>query len=163
LILASLVLSVTVIIDIARITITGASSSGLQEAIYIANFGLNSSEFSQRWENLTFATQIYVGGIFSNFVIFVLGIYWLIRSNLRESYNLFIIVFMSICIIPLFVGDELIQARIFYDIPFQIPAAIALSYLMRNTAGNMMAYSICAWLLFVAIRTSFNLYFVSPT
>ena len=162
LIQALLVLSVTVIIDVARIAITGASSSGIQEAIYIANLGLNLNEFSQRWENLTFATQIYVGGIFSNFIIFALGLYWLVRCNLRESYNLFIIVFMSICIIPLFVGDEFIQARIFYDIPFQIPAAIALSYLMRNTVGNMMAYSICAWILFVAIRTSFNLYLISP-
>lgn len=162
-ILSILTLSFSVIIDIARIAITGSSSSGVQEAIYIANLGLDLDQFAQRWNNLTFATQIYVGGIFSNFILFALGIYWLLRSNLKEPSSIFLIVFMSIGIVPLFIGDEFIQARVLYDIPFQIPAAIALSQLMKNIKGKMMVISICSWLLFIAVRTSINFYYVLPS
>jgi hypothetical protein len=156
-------LSFSVILEIARTTLTGLSSSGIQDAIYIVNSGLDLDEFSQRWNNLIFTTQIYVGGIFSNFIVFALGLYWLLRSNLKDPSIIFIIVFMSIGIVPLFIGDELIQARVLYDIPFQIPAAIALGHLMKNIKGKMMAISVCSWLLFIAIRTSFNFYLIMPS
>ena len=159
-ILLILTLSFSVIIDIGRIAITGSSSSGVQEAVYIVNSSLDFDHFSQRWDNLTFTTQIYVGGIFSNFILFALGLYWLLRSNLKDPTSIFIIVFLSIGIVPLFVGNEVIQARVLYDIPFQIPAAIALSQLMKNIKGKMLVISICSWLLFIAIRTSFNFYHI---
>ncbi len=162
-ILLILTLSFSVIIDITRIAITGSSSSGVQEAVYIVNSSLDLDHFSQRWDNLTFTTQIYVGGIFSNFIIFALGLYWLLRSNLKEPTAIFIVIFMSIGIVPLFVGNEVIQARVLYDIPFQIPAAIALGQLMKNIKGKMMVISICTWLLFIAIRTSFNFYHILPS
>ena len=162
-ILLILTLSFSVIIDIGRIAITGSSSSGVQEAIYIVNSSLDFDHFSQRWDNLTFTTQIYVGGIFSNFILFALGLYWLLRSNLKDPTSIFIIVFLSIGIVPLFVGNEVIQARVLYDIPFQIPAAIALSQLMKNIRGKMLVISICSWLLFIAIRTSFNFYHILPS
>jgi hypothetical protein len=35
-------------------------------------------------------------------------------------------------VIPLFIGDWLIQARLLYVIPFQLPAAIALATIMSK-------------------------------
>lgn len=155
-------LSVSIVFDIARIAITGSASSGVQEAIYLLDTGFNLNEFTNRWNNLVFTVQIYVGGIYSNFIIFALGLYWLIKSKLRDFNTIFILVFLSIGIIPLLFGDEIIQARIFYDIPFQIPASIALWQIMRNITGKIMVLSICSWMLFVGVRTAFNLYLVEP-
>ena len=129
---------------------------------YVFNYGISLDQYYQRWENLTFTTQIYVGGIFSNFIIYVLGIYWSLRSNIKEPSNVFLFIFLSIGIIPIFIGDEVIKARLFYDIPFQIPAAIALTQMMKTYKGKMMAFSICMWILFVSVRTLFNFYLISP-
>ena len=88
------------------------------------------------WNNLFYMVQIYVGGIYSNFIIFALGLYWLIRSRLKDFATIFILIFLSIGIIPILFGNDMIQARTFFEVPFQIPAAIAMSQIMRNVKGG---------------------------
>ena len=158
---ASLCLLVTIIMDIARIYVTGASSSGLQETIYLMNSGLGIDEFYQRWNNLTFTSQIFVGGIFSDIVIYVLVLSWLFRSRIMEPVTIFFMTFMSIGIIPLFLGDEIIQSRVLYDIPFQIPAAMALFFMMKNVAGRTMMFSICVWILFCSLSELHSIFILS--
>ena len=154
-------IAISIVLDIVRLYITG-TSSGIQQTINIFNYGISLDEFYQSWENLTFAAQIYVGGIFSNFIIYALGIYWSLRCNIKEPRNVFLFIFFSIGLIPIFIGNEVMQARLFYDIPFQIPAAIALTQITKTYGGKMMAFSLCMWMLFVSVRTLFNLYFIFP-
>ncbi len=154
-------IAISFTLDIVRIHITG-TSSGTQQMINVFNYGISLELFYQSWENLTFTTQIYVGGIFSNFIVFVLGIYWSLRSNIKEPNNVFLFIFLSVGIIPIFIGDEVIKARLFYDIPFQIPAAIALTQMMKSYNGKMMAFALCMWIFFIAVRTLFNFYLISP-
>ena len=52
-----------------------------------------------------------LGGIFSNFIIYILVIYWALRSNIKEPSNVFLFIFLSIGIIPIFIGDEVIQGE----------------------------------------------------
>jgi hypothetical protein len=153
-------IAISVVMEFVRIIIMGASSD--MQQINVVNQGLSFGLNYQNWENLTFATLIYVGGIFSNFIIYILAIYWSLRSNLKEPNNGFLFIFLSIGIIPIFIGDEVIHARVFYDIPFQIPAAIALTQMMKTYSGKMLAFSLCIWILFISIRTLFNLYLISP-
>ena len=107
--------------------------------------------------------QTYHGGAYANIVILGLVMYWLIRSQPRELANIFIMIFLSTALIPLFIGDYVLQSRVLYNIPFQIPAAIALTQMMKNIKGDMLVLSLCAWILFVAVRTSFNFYLVMPS
>ena len=125
-ILLLLIILSSVIIDIVRMVIL-SSAGGIEQDIGIAHKGgVGLGQFSQRWNNLIFTTQNYFIGQFSNFIILVLGLYWLARSNLQEPSNIFIVIFLSMGIIPLFFGNLVIQTRVLYDIPFQIPA-IALT------------------------------------
>jgi hypothetical protein len=153
-------IAISLILDIIRIQIIG-TSSGIQQ-MNVFSYGISLGQYYQSWGNLTFATQIYVGGIFSNFIIYILGIYWSLRSNIKEPKNIFLFIFLSIGLIAIFIGDEVIQARLFYDIPFQIPAAIVLTQMMKTYNGKMMAIAVCMWILFVSVRTLFNLYLISP-
>jgi hypothetical protein len=159
-----LVILSSVIIDIARIFVTGSTSSGIEQDIIKARGGASLSQFALRWNNLNYTVNTYVGGQFSNFIIFMLGLYWLFRFNLYQSSSIFLVVFLSIGIIPLLFGNWVIQTRILYNIPFQIPAAIALTYIRKSYAnGTLIIFPICIWLLAIGIRAVSNFYLIFPS
>lgn len=148
-ILLLLVILSLVFIDIVRMEITG-SSGGIEKDIENINLGrISVDQFALRWSNLIYTTQVYLGGQFSNFIIYILGLYWLFIFRFSEQSSIFIIIFLSIGIIPLFFGDALIQARTFYNIPFQIPAAIALDHIKRkaNNKNIVLFVAACIWLV----------------
>jgi hypothetical protein len=75
-------------------------------------------------------------------------------------------IFLSIGIVPLFFSDWILQTRVFYNIPFQIPAAIGLYYIMRQQQqmmkGIMTLVPICIWLIAISIVNVSNFYVVPP-
>ncbi|CAN5834022.1 hypothetical protein BH23THE1_BH23THE1_24860 [soil metagenome] len=155
-----LTIAISFVMEVVRLN--NMDTSGSIPHVNLISPRLSFELSYQRWENLTFATLIYVGGIFSNFIIYVLAIYWALRSNLKEPGTVFLFIFLSIGIIPIFIGDEVLKARLFYNIPFQIPAAVALTYMMKTPGGKIMAFALCMWILFVSVRTMFHLYLISP-
>ena len=119
-----LVLSSSIAVDVLKSSWTG-SSTGLEADVSIGfGHGLGISQFSNRLGTLAETVQTYYGGAYANIAILGLVMYWLVRSNLRELANIFIMIFLSTALIPLFIGDYVLQSRVLYDIPFQIPAAI---------------------------------------
>ena len=159
-ILLLLIISSSVLIDIIR-TITVGSSSGIQRDISVASrAGAGLAQFALRWSNLIDSIQIQLGGLFNNFIILILGLYWLFHCNLRELSTIFLVIFLSIGVIPLFFGDWIIQTRIFYNIPFQIPAAIALTYIKKQANGTIILLPICIWLASLAIIAVSNFYLI---
>ena len=162
-ILLLLIILSSVIIDVARIFITG-STGGIEQDIVKAYGGVSLSQFALRWSNLNYTINTYVGGQFSNFIIFILGLYWLLRSDLYQFSSIFLVVFLSIGIIPILFGNWIIQTRILYDIPFQIPAAIALTHIRKKYAnGTLVLFPICIWLLAICIRAVSNFYLIFPS
>jgi hypothetical protein len=162
-ILLFLVILSSVVIDVARMTITG-SVSGIEQQIEIASLTeVGLKQFALRWSNLIDTTQNYHGGQFSNFIILMLVLYWLFRSNLREPSTILLIIFQSIGIMPLFFGDWLVQSRVLYNIPFQIPAAFGLAYIKKEVNGTIILLPICIWLIAISIRAVSNFYLVLPS
>jgi hypothetical protein len=156
-----LVVLLSVAIDVTRSVLTGVSG-GIQSDAGLASIA-GTGQSSLLWANLTDTTQNFAGGLFGNFIIFSLGIYWLFRSNSRELSSIFILIFLVMAVLPLLFGDGVIQSRMLYDIPFQIPAAIGLTYLKRRQNGMLMVLPICVWLLTISIRYVTNFYYVSPS
>jgi hypothetical protein len=109
-------------------------------------------------------TEHFLGGLFGNFIILALGLYWLFRSKRAEPYNIFIMIFLSIGIVPLLFSDWVLQTRVLYNVPFQIPAAIALYYVLRQqqTKGLLTLLPICIWLIAISIVNVSNFYLVPP-
>jgi len=157
-------LSSSAFIDILRTILTGATS-GIGYDIS-PPFGsivqLGPEQFSTRWITIRDTTLSYFGSLFGNSIIYALGLYWLIRSRLRNLTTIFMVTFLSVGIIPLFFGNWIVQARVFYDIPFQIPAAIALTYLYQRRNGSLILIAVSIWLITLAIRAVSNFYFVPP-
>ncbi len=130
--------------------------SGIEKDVSFASKRASFENLSSIWSNLSQTSLVYVGGLFGNFLILSLCIYWLFRSNLREMPNLFIAIFLSIGILPILFGDEVMQSRVFYNISFQIPAAIALVYLSNQHRGKLLVFAISIWILTISLQTIIN-------
>ena len=156
-----IILASTVLLDVVRMAITG-SYSGIGYEIsppFGSDLRLGRDQFVTRWSNLIDTTQNYYGSLFGNSMIYGLGLYWLFRTRLRQADTAFLIVFLSIGILPLFLGNWPVQARVFYDIPFQIPAGIALAFIYTKYAkpkGVLVLLSICIWLVAMSIQAVSN-------
>jgi hypothetical protein len=161
-ILLLLVLLSSVVIDFGRTSITG-SGGGIEEDIALhLKQGAGFGEFTQRWSNLVYTTQVYLAGQLSNPIVLLLGLYWLFHSKLSEQSTIFLLVFLSLGLLPMFLGGVTIQGRVFYDIPFQIPCAIGLTYVKRYSNGTLLVLSIGIWLIAMSVYAASNFYYLPP-
>ena len=154
---------VSVVVDISKVVLT-SSSGGLEQDIELAQTYIGIEEFNLLWFFLTATMHYTLGGIFSNFIILILGLFWVLKSNMREPGTIFLMIFLSVGLVPLFIGGWLLQTRVFYNVPFEIPAAIALYYIstrFRNSSSSMLVtLAACTWLFAAALLTVMNYYFV---
>lgn len=156
-----IILLSSVAVDIVRVVLTG-SSGGIGGDIELASKMTGPDQFAKRWGNLSYTANIFVGGIFGNFIIFGLALFWLYESSKIKASQQFIPIFLSLGILPFLFGDWVVQTRVFYDIPFQIPAAIGLYSIRQHLKSRLIIYSVCLWSIIVAIRTVSNFYLILP-
>lgn len=160
-ILLYLILASSIAVDVLKSTWTG-SLSGIEADVSIGfGHGLGISQFSERLGTLAETVQTYYGGVYANIAILGLVMYWLIRCQPRELANIFILIFLSTALIPLFIGDFLLQSRILYDIPFQIPAAISIYYI-ESKNGKMMITALLLIMVYLSLHIVANLGYVPP-
>lgn len=160
-ILLLIVLLCTVVIDVVR-TNTLQASGGIESDLRAAGQFVGPEQFILRWNNLTYAVTTYVGGLFANFIILGLGLYWVVKTDARKVSSLFFLIFFSVGILPFFIGEYTIHARIFYNMPFQLPAAIVLAGMLIDKRGTILAISVFAWLIAMSAILLANFYLVPP-
>jgi len=156
------VIASSIIIDVVRSVLTGVAM-GIESDIGLASSGAGTVQLALLSSNLTETMKNYAAGQFSNFIIFALGLYWLFRADSRTLSGVFLAIFLSVGVLPLLLGNEIIQSRTLYDIPFQIPAAIALTFMKKKFNGSLIILPLCIWLLAVSIRTVSNFYLIWPS
>jgi hypothetical protein len=100
--------------------------------------------------------------LFASFIVLALGLYWLVRTKLDSMAAVFIVVFLSLGILPFMIGEWVVQTRVFYNIPFQIPAGIALAIIMQQKERLIRVAPICIFLVLAAIVAVSNFYLVAP-
>jgi hypothetical protein len=151
----------SIVIDITKVVLIG-SSGGVERDIQVAQTNLGIEQFSMRWSILNATMHDSLGGIFSNFIILLLGLFWVLKSNVREPGTLFLMIFLSAGIVPLIFGLWVLQTRVLYDIPFEIPAAIALYYISTRAGSSRLATiaAACTWLVAISLVTVMNYYLV---
>src|SRR5690606_15748199 len=86
----------TVGIDLARVGLTG-SSGGIEQDLNLAEQLVGTDQFTLRWNNLTYTITTLLGGLFANIMVLGLGIFWLLKTEIRNNpLSIFIISFLSI-------------------------------------------------------------------
>ncbi|HZD35311.1 MAG TPA: hypothetical protein VE130_08915, partial [Nitrososphaeraceae archaeon] len=129
--LLAVVLS-SVAVDVSKSALVDTNLAIQNDIRFIFEFGMGPGDYEGRLDVITFTIQQYLGGLFANFIILMLGIYWLVRCNHKHPSNILLFLSFSTGIIPLFIGDWLFLARLLYIIPFQLPAAIALATILHS-------------------------------
>jgi hypothetical protein len=149
----------SIVVDVTRVSLT-SSSGGVEQDIQLAgtNFGLE--QFNMRWRILIATMHDSLGGVFSNFIILILALFWVLKSNMREPSTIFLMIFLSVGLLPLYIGSLTLQTRLFYDIPFEIPAAIALYYISTRSGSMLVTVAACTWLVAVSLVTLMNYYLI---
>ena len=150
---------VSVGVDTSKVLLTD-SSGGLVQDAELAQTDLGIEQFNTRFDTLDSTMHGSLGGVFSNFIILILGLFWVLKSNIREPSTIFLMIFLSVGLIPLNIGSWILQVRVLYDIPFEIPAAIGLYYISRKLESILVTLAACTWLVAVSLITVMNYYFV---
>jgi hypothetical protein len=142
----------TAIVDVIKSTITGAPTGYVHTQIADTIKESFLVNFDSRWNNISETLAAYAGQ-FGNFIMLILGVFWIFLSNLRDKSSSLLIAFLSVGAFPVFFGDWVSQSRVFYDIPFQILAAVGLTYIMNLPNGKILFLSISSWLLAISLRS----------
>lgn len=156
------VLASVIAIDIAKAFFVD-TTTGLEADISVGSIhGFGMSQFVERLGTLAETVQTYYGGIYANIAILGLVAYWLVRCKIHDLSSIFTMIFLSSALIPLFAGDWVLQSRVLYNIPFQIPASIAIYFLWK---GNHKLIFVAFVLIigYISFHVITNLGYVPPS
>lgn len=150
---------VSLVVDVTKVFLIG-SSGGVEQDIELAQTNLGIEQFSMRERILQVTMHDSLGGVLSNFIILILGVFWVLKSKIREPATVFLMIFLSVGMVPLIIGSWTLQVRILYNIPFEIPAAIALYYISTRSGSRLVTSAAFTWLVAVSLVTVMNYYFI---
>lgn len=164
------ILSCVSIIEVLRSSLIGWV--GRDASMQTVELFLGSEYLIERWDTLVNTTQQFLGALFANPIPYLLSLYWLFKSGVKKKFppNILILLFFSIAIAPVLIGDWVTQSRIIYNIPFQVPAAIALTYFLKENTkvggneksvlldGGLLVIAVYLWSFIISLRVLLNFY-----
>lgn len=157
LIVMLLVLS-TIPIDIMKAFITSSPAALQSDLVLFESTGVGMSQFQHRWTNLVGAIQIHLGSVYSNFLILTLSLIGILVITSRSLTGAFLISSFSIAVFPLLFSERELITRVLFDLPFQIPAAVALYWLrQRFTIGNVLYFIVMVSVISIGVIYYLNI------
>jgi hypothetical protein len=143
--------------DLAKGILLDTFSAVARNILVAETYGGDFLQLGERWTVLVRTVEVFLAGIYGNIIILILALYCTILLKLNNLAGYFSLIFLSIGIIPLLFGDKIVQSRVLYDIPFQIPAGFALTSIFLSRNGKLKSVVIGSSLLAIAIYTMNNL------
>lgn len=164
-VLVSIAITIAVLFSISSVI---ASKSGVSYLSDILSTNFGGDFFGTRWFNINNTFRFYLGGFLANSVMMGLALVWAFRADYKNYFNAVILASTFIFSAFFFLGDEVTQSRIFYNIPLFVPAAIALSnfragkYIpsLDSRTRTMIVVLIFLYLGNYALRSLANFYLV---
>ena len=116
-----------------------------------------------RWDRLFFTMSSYVGGFLSNPALLLLAVIWMLKADLSKGLERLLISMFFISALPIAVGSVEFQTRVLYNIPFQIPALLALyGTKFRSRTSLILLIAIVLSFATYAVSAMANLYLQLP-
>jgi hypothetical protein len=149
-------------IDYARASVLSTPAVTDSNSTLATN--IESYDTSGRWERLYFTLYTYMGGFLSNPALLILAFVWLIRADISKGLDRLVLSTFFILAVPIAVGSIEFQTRVLYNIPFQVPALLALHTLnsKHRTNNTLLIIAVIATLATFALRAMANLYLEVP-
>ncbi|MGH9878245.1 MAG: hypothetical protein ACRD5H_11450, partial [Nitrososphaerales archaeon] len=157
-----LVVGSTFSIDYAKSSYFATPSAAESDSAIATN--IQSQGTADRWDRLQFTLSSYVGGFLSNPILFILALVWIVRAKLSIGLDRVLLSMMFIMALPITFGSVEFQTRVFYNIPFHIPAMLALFNTNSKDRSShiLLIVAICLILATYALRSMANFYLEIP-
>jgi len=139
------------------------TAAGSESAI---GTNITPQDTSGRWDRLFFTLHTYVGGFLSNPALLVLSVVWLVRADLSKGLDRLLLSMFFILAMPITFGSIEFQTRVLYNIPFHIPALLAIYSTGfgkgMNASRALLILAIGLTFATYAVRAMANLYLDLP-
>lgn len=163
-IILAVVITGTVLIDQIRSYYTGFTS--LDKDLTLAGSSISPDQFAIRWANLNTTFRLYVGGFLTNSVLLVLLFLWTLKSDYKHDSDRLLLSMLFVGILPILFGNHLVQTRILYNIPFQIPVSIIMYKIYTKPGllyGKPLFFALLIMQFNYVLRAMANMNLVIPT
>jgi hypothetical protein len=164
-IILGIITSGIIAIDVAKSHVGGASNIFEKDLSNpVTSVGFN--EFADKWHNLNTTFVVYLGGFLTNSAVLLLVFLWTLKANYTNDSDRFFLSMLFVSLLPILFGDFVVQSRILYNIPLQIPASIMMYKLYNSPKtpfGKPLLIVIILMQFNYALRAMANMYFVAPT
>ena len=162
--LLSIVIAGIVAVDVLKSEFTEASS-GFENDFSVATLHTDVSESQNLWENLDKAFKTYLGGFLTNSVVLLLLFLWTLKADYSKISDKFLLSMLFVALVPVLFGDFLVQSRLVYIIPLQIPASILMWKIYKNpkiSFGKPLFFALLLMQFNYALRSMANMNFELP-
>ncbi len=152
---------------VAVLVIASATDiSGVSHLSGLLSSSVSSDFFAERWFNMNYTFRLYLGGFLTNSALIILALVWALREKPSSRFNAILLSSMFITSFFFFFGDSVVQSRMFYNIPLQVPAGIVLANIisgsllgsLRSPARFLLVSLIILHFANYAFRSISNLY-----
>lgn len=148
-------------VDIVK-SIPGSSDSFTKDLDFGGSL-IGLEEYAERWRNLDKVFTFYLGGFLTNSVIMVLLFIWTLKAKYENDSDRFLLSMLFVSLLPVLFGDFVVQSRIFFNIPLQIPASIIIYRIYLNSKmvfGKPFVFAILFLQFSYALRALANMEFI---
>lgn len=118
-----LIVIANVVLDVARSYAIEVKGGITKDAELLGELG-GWQEYQLRWSNLNYLFSIYLGGSMMNSAMLILAVYASLVISWRSHFAKLLLASMYGFIIPIVFGNFTLQARVLFDLPIHILAAI---------------------------------------
>jgi len=130
----STIFAVYAVLFLLRINL---GSSALFDVIFSReDIAFSLRDFYNRWVNFPKFMHYYVGGFLANTAILVFAFVWALYSKYEKTFDRILLASLFAGALPFVFGNEVLQSRVFYDVPVQIAAAIAIWRILNRKDVN---------------------------
>lgn len=149
----------SIVVDVTKMSYFH-SAGGLERDLIIGSKSIGIEEYFKRWSNLSYTFNIMVGGFFTNSLLLLLSLVWIIKTDYRDPFARVIMASIFISVIPMLFGNITMQTRFLYNMPLHIPASIITYSLMAR--GKALPILIIIHMLNYTFRSLANMYLILP-
>ncbi len=124
-------------------------------------------DFYNRWINFPKFMHFYVGGYLANTALLAFAFIWTLYAKYEKTFDRILLASLFAGALPFVFGNEVLQSRVFYDVPVQIAAAISIWRILNRKDVNPLFAKTSFALVTIhfaiyALRSLSNLTLVPP-
>jgi len=115
-------LALCLLTDQARTLLLGARS-GVEWGVELTS-PIGLGEFMRRWYNVAYATHVYLGGFYTNFITPLLALYASLFMKLEDRFDRLLLGMVALGSVAFALGNYGFQVRVLYNLPIQVLSAL---------------------------------------